>query len=129
MQEAGRAAAMLDVGLALPIRGGEKDARLGRDEACKLGRDASLPGAALLHAPVAVARALAGLQSLDRRRERHVTGIGGADIHDCSFRGGRGGRCREVSPFQITQEGGTIWRYPLEFRKGEWIAWRRCRSW
>ena len=39
-EEPGRPAAMLDVGLAVAVRGGEKDARLRFDESLKVGRDA-----------------------------------------------------------------------------------------
>src|SRR5262249_39555531 len=80
-QEPGGAAAMLDVGLAVGVRGGEEDARLRRDEGGELGRDPGLPGAALLPGRIAAARALPGLDRLHRRREGDVAGIDRRGVH------------------------------------------------
>src|SRR5262245_41297694 len=81
-QEAWRPAAMLDVGLPVGVDGGQKDAGLRLDEARKVGRDAGLPSAALLHACIAMAGPLSGLHRLDGRRERDVAGIGLDGAHD-----------------------------------------------
>ena len=54
VQEAGRAAAVLDVGLAVGIGGGEEDAGLLADEGGEVGRDGRPPAAALLHRGIAV---------------------------------------------------------------------------
>ena len=42
-QRAARAATMLDVRLALFVSGADEDARLSRDELCKVGRDTRVP--------------------------------------------------------------------------------------
>ena len=55
-QKASRAAAVLDVGLAIGVDGGKKDARLRLDDAREVGRDAGLPRAAFFHACIAMAR-------------------------------------------------------------------------
>ncbi len=56
VQEARWPAAMLDVGLALGIDGGEKHAGLRRNEARKVRRDLSLKSAAFLHPRIGLAR-------------------------------------------------------------------------
>ena len=65
LEKARWAAAMLDIGLAVAVGGGEEDARLRLYETGKLRRDAGLPTAALLHALIGAARAFAGLHRLD----------------------------------------------------------------
>jgi hypothetical protein len=75
---------MLDIGLSLRVRGGEKNARLRLDKACKIGRDPCLPGASFLHVLIGAAGTLTGLYCLDGRREGNVACIGVDTIHDAS---------------------------------------------
>ena len=75
VQETGRPAAMLDIGLTVRARGGEEDARLRRDEAGEVGVILVSPSGPS-PSPVGKARALAGLHRLDGRREGDVAGVG-----------------------------------------------------
>ena len=74
LEEALRAAAVLDVGLSLAIGRGHKDACLGSDEGGEVRRHGRLPAAALLHAAVAGAGAALLLDRLDGRGEGNVAG-------------------------------------------------------
>ncbi len=73
--EAFRAAAMLDIGLAVRGSGCQEHAVLFREERREVGIDLGAPPAILLDARVGIARTLASLNRLHRRGERHVTRI------------------------------------------------------
>ena len=91
VQEAGRAAAMLDVGLAVGARRRQEHAGLGGDEGSEVRRDGCAPAAALFHRGIAVPRALALLDRLDRRRERDIAGIMAGNLIDITGRRRHGG--------------------------------------
>ena len=74
LQETFRAAAVLDVGLALAIGRRHEDAGLSGDEGGEIRRHGRLPATALLHAAVAGARAALLLDRLDGRGEGDVAG-------------------------------------------------------
>jgi hypothetical protein len=71
-----RAAAMLDVGLAVGIRGREIETVGLGQEGREVFVDLGAPAAALLEVGIPVAGALAGLDRLHRRRKRDIGGIG-----------------------------------------------------
>src|ERR1700752_2725829 len=64
LDEAGGAAAVLDIGLPVSIRRRQEETGLRADEGCKPLIDFRAPAAAIFHVGVAVARALAGLDRL-----------------------------------------------------------------
>ena len=66
---------MLDVRLPVRIDGGKENAGLGCDEYGEVIGDGGLPATALFHAGIVGARTLAGLDRLDRGRERDIAGI------------------------------------------------------
>ena len=73
-QEAWRAAAMLDVGLAFRVRRRQiEGARLGQ-KAGQIGRYGGAPAAAVLGLGIVLARAAPGLDGLDGGREGNVAG-------------------------------------------------------
>jgi hypothetical protein len=72
-QEAGRPAAVLNIGLSFRADGSEKNARLRLNERSEIGGDLGRPGASFLHATICLAGALSGLHRLDRGREGNVT--------------------------------------------------------
>src|SRR5262249_50049243 len=86
MQEAGRAAAVLDVRLTLRVRGGDEDAGLRRDKCREVGRNPCRPRATLIHALVKAARTLARLYCLDARRKDQVARAG-AGVHGRAIKG------------------------------------------
>src|SRR6266702_366542 len=101
-QEAARSAPVLQVGLAGGTGGGEVDAVALGQEGRQLRRDPGLPAVALLDAPVAGARAAAGLLGLDGGGEGNVAGqaAGHRGLHSLRQRGGSPpeSRCRWRRP-------------------------------
>src|SRR5262249_28289643 len=75
LEEAGRSAAVLNIGLAVGARRSEEDARLLPNELGQLGCDARLPGPALFHARIALSPTLPALDRLDGGCEGDIAGI------------------------------------------------------
>src|SRR6266849_8344581 len=75
LDEAFGPAAMLDIGLSISGGGSQEHAVSGSEECGEVLVDLGAPAAVLLDARIGVARSLAGLDRLYRRRERHVARI------------------------------------------------------
>ena len=80
LQEAGRAAPVLDVRLALGVRRPEVEHVEAGEERLQLRRDGRLPAGAPLHAGVGGTGALLHLDGLHGGREGHVAGIPSHDL-------------------------------------------------
>ncbi len=81
LDEARRAAAMLDVGLTIGVRRRQEETRLLADEGGEGRINLGAKTAAVFHMGVATARTLSGLNGLHGGRESDVAGIGVGACH------------------------------------------------
>ncbi len=85
-QKAGRAATVLDVGLALLVGSGDEDARLRHDEFFKIGRDARSPRTLLFHSRIGPARTSKCLHCFDSGRKGDVARVALGRAHNDPLR-------------------------------------------